>query len=280
MNQKTSNYPPVIAIVGPTASGKTQLAVSLAEQFNGELISADSRQVYRGLDIGTGKEGQLKENQTGSLLASRYCTLRYINTIPQWLTDIVEPTETYTVAQFQQEATAIVNDVHQRGKVPILVGGTGLYITALLEGYSIEPNQKRHTENPRHATPAESHRQKPNWNVLTIGIDLTREELYQRIDARLDARVDQGLVEEARSLHRSGISLDRLRQFGLEYRFLADYLDSLLSHDEFVEKLKYAIHAFARRQLTWFRHHGEVVWIKNNQEAVEQVSSFLQGLDR
>ena len=239
MNQKSK----VIAIVGPTASGKTNLARFLAKLFDGELVSADSRQVYKQLDIGTGKDGTLKPNTTGSNLSSKYPGLRYLDSIPQWLTDIVEPTDSFTAADYQQKAYEVIDDIQKRGKLPILVGGTGLYVSALIEGYEFDPTTQRDPNNPRHADKKNWRKNPPNWDVLLLGLDLPREELYQRIDKRLDQRIDQGLIDEGRNLIKSDISPERLRQFGLEYKYLADLLEEKNSTEGFRALLKSAIHA-------------------------------------
>lgn len=266
----------VIAIVGPTASGKTSLARRLALQYNGELISADSRQVYRGLDIGTGKEGELRPNTTGSRLAKQYPYLRYLNTIPQWLIDIHDPIEQYTVADFQQQALEIVEDIISRDKLPIIVGGTGLYVSALLEGYDFSEQQSRDSKNPRHAAPTVYYKQPPDWNTLVLGLDRPRQELYARIDARVDQRITAGMIEEVQTLLRNGLDTNRLRSFGLEYRYITDLIENHLDKETMIGQLKYAIHAFARRQLTWWRQHGPVTWIKDETEAKQLIDEWLE----
>lgn len=262
----------VLALVGPTASGKTKLAYTLAKQFNGEIVSADSRQVYKQLDIGTGKEGLIQDNAIA--LAEKYPLVRYIDNIPQWLTDFLDPNSQFTVADYQQRAYEVIDDIIRRGKLPIVVGGSGLYITALIEGYRFSKNTPRQRANPRHAAD-KSPNNPPRWEVLILGIALPRAELYRAIDGRLEKRLKQGLVEEAQSLIEQGISPNKLRQFGLEYRFLADLLEHKLNYEEFKQELQLAIHAFARRQLTWFRHHGLVQWISSQKEAIVLTQAFL-----
>lgn len=272
---KTNSRSKVIVIVGPTASGKTDLARRLALKYNGELISADSRQVYRGLNIGTGKEGELKANTLA--LTEAYTKLRFLEgDIPQWLIDIADPQETYTVADFQKDCLKLVDNIASRGKLPIIVGGTGLYVSAVLDGYDFSEQRERSQDNPRHATQQEYRKTPPDWDILTLGIELPREELYHRIDTRVDRRIEEGMIQEAEELLASGIGADRLRQFGLEYRFLVDYIEKKLSFDEFRTKLKYAIHAFARRQLTWWRHHGPVGFCNDYNTIIDRVSKFLK----
>lgn len=265
----------LIAIVGPTASGKTNLARFLADEFNGELVSADSRQVYKRLDIGSGKDGVIKPNTTGSELIAQYPELRYLDDIPQWLIDIIEPTDRFTTADFQQRALDVIRDIRQRGKLPIIVGGTGLYISALIEGYQFYPLAKRSPNNPRHADKQNWQKTPPNWDVWLLGIDIPQPELYQRIDDRLDQRIKEGLIQEAKNLINEGLPIDRLRELGLEYKYLADRLEEKLTPEQFTTQLKSAIHAFSRRQLSWWRSHGPVKWVKNPQEASSLVTTFL-----
>ncbi len=268
--------PKILAIVGATASGKTGLAVALAKQFNGEIVSADSRQVYVGLDIGSGKEGTLKKIQmTNDKFQSKYPTIRYLDDTSQWLVDIADPKERFTVADWQAAAYEIIEDILSRGKLPIVVGGTGLYINALFEGYVFSDSVPRDENNPRHAASTYQEKNPPAWDVLTLGIDIPREELYERIDQRVDSRIEAGMIAEGERLLAEGVEADRLRKFGLEYRFVTDYIEHKIPKNEFAQSLKYAIHAYARRQLTWFRGHGDVVWVKNGDEAVVEVSKFL-----
>lgn len=262
-------------VVGPTASGKTDLARRLAIKYGGEIVSADSRQVYKRLDIGTGKDGVLQTNQTKSpYLGEQYSKVRYIDTVPQWLTDFMEPTESFTVVEYQKRASEVINDILSRNKLPIITGGTGLYVTALIEGYQFKENRGRYIQSPRHVG-GPYQKDPPNWNVKCIGIDIPREELYKRIDKRLDDRMKVGLVKEARQLIDSGLSFSRLRQLGLEYKYLADLLEGNINQDKFVNQLRSAIHAFARRQLTWWRHHGNINWVKDATEAQKITRNFL-----
>ncbi len=263
-----TDRPLVIAVVGPTASGKTNLARFLAMQFNGEIVSADSRQIYKWLDIGTGKDGELQPNMVAETrLKDLYPQLRYIDTIPQWLTDFVDPNENFTVADFQARALEVIEDILERGKLPIITGGTGLYISALIEGYEFTGNQARDKNNPRHAQKTKYHKSPPNWDVLYFGTDLPRQELYERIDRRLHERIKIGLIDEGKALVQKGLTYDRMRAFGLEYRYLADLIEGVLSEKEFESQLSAAIHQFARRQLTWWRHHGNVTWVTSSSQA-------------
>ncbi len=286
----------LIVILGPTASGKTDLAIFLAKKFCAELISADSRQVYVGLDIGAGKD----------------------KSYPQYLLDICDPVkETYTVADFQRNAYKTIFDIFSRGKMPILVGGSGLYIDAVTKGYKIpktslklraeleklpydevleqlneydpESYKKIDHKNKRRILRAlessivnrkpfsSSAIKKPDFETLFIGINLPRQELYQRIDERLQKRLDQGMVKEVERLLKKGVPHEKLQKFGLEYRYIDNYLQEPTkeNYQKQIEALKFKIHAFARRQLTWFRRNKNIHWVENSQEAEKLVNEFL-----
>lgn len=237
----------LVAIVGPTASGKTDLGIYLAKKFKGEIISADSRQVYKGLDIGTGKD----------------------KSYPQHLIDIVEPgKKMYNLARFLKDTKKILEDIWPRGKLPILVGGTGLYLSGLLRGYELPPKKLGRGVWYKKKT--------PEFESLIIGIDIPRKVLYQWIDERLERRVKEGLVEEVKGLIQEGISPKWLKKLGLEYRFVTNYLGGKMSKKEMQEKLKYAIHGFARRQLTWLRHQlPGIHWVGSKEGAEKLVKRFL-----
>jgi len=429
----------VIAVVGPTASGKTGLGVLLAKKFNGEIVSADSRQVYRKLDIGTAKEGmpcgetrnskletrnKLKisnknfqndtcchsseswnpgNHQTGSQIPFdcaqglseiedksgmtnnieylKKC-IRYIDNIPQWMIDIVDPEEKFTLFDYLPLARAAIEDIFSRGKVVIIVGGTGLYIQALAEGFHLDvissDSEKSHV--PEDLSPCSAHlalptgqaggglamgrddkykreqlneitveelqnilkdldleafekvdRQnphrliraiekaqsgevvtkiKPDFDVLQIGLDWPREELYSRIDQRVDERFEQGMLEEVEELLKSGVDPEWLLGLGLEYRiitqFLLDVIPDLIRNPEnkqanqftgsqisssqsgmttqvtikfgeMKQELKLRSHQYAKRQLTWFRRFPEIVWEKNSEDAILKAKRFASG---
>ena len=274
----------MITILGPTASGKTPVAARLAVEIDGEVISADSRQVYRRMDIGTGKD-----------LAD------YVfddNLIPYHLIDIREPGTKYNLFEYQQDFFDAYQDIRSRGKVPILCGGTGLYIEAVLKGYHLSPvpqNQKLRnrlegkslaeltqmltelkqktgsnmhnttdvdscqrairaieieTYNIEHPTPR---RELPPVDSIIIGIDIDRELRREKITRRLKARLDEGMVDEVKALLEEGISPEDLIYYGLEYKFVTEYLIGQTSYDEMFTRLEIAIHQFAKRQMTWFR---------------------------
>lgn len=295
----------LVVVLGPTASGKTDLAIYLAKFFCGELISADSRQVYRGMDIGTGKD----------------------KSYPQHLIDLIDPNEQYSIAQFQKDAYKIIYNIYKRKKIPILVGGSGLYIDAVIKGFRIPKtdlalresleklstqellnqlksydevaSQKIDLNNRRRILRAlessivnrrpfsEYKSKKPNFDLLLIGINMPREELYNRIDQRVDKRIKQGMIEEVEQLLESGVSYERLRKFGLEYRYISEYLKKIKNQpqtaiktkklkEEMIRNLKFKIHAFARRQLTWFRRNKDIHWVKDQSAAEKLVKIFLQ----
>ena len=270
----------MITILGPTASGKTPVAARLAAEIGGEIISADSRQVYRRMDIGTGKD------------------LEDYGEVPYHLIDICEPGTKYNLFEYQQDFYDAYLDIQGRGAVPILCGGTGLYIEAVLKGYKLSPvpqNQELRdslegksleeltemlaklkaqngsnmhnktdvdscqrairaieieTYNIAHPTPL---RELPPVDSLIIGIDIDRELRREKITRRLKARLDNGMVEEVRALLNEGIPAEDLIYYGLEYKFLTEFLVGHLSYDEMFSRLEIAIHQFAKRQMTWFR---------------------------
>ena len=278
----------IITILGPTASGKTPIAARLAMEIGGEVISADSRQVYRRMDIGTGKdlEDYMVSQRDGSFV------------IPYHLIDIREPGTKYNLFEYQQDFFDAYQDIRSRGKVPILCGGTGLYIEAVLKGYHLSPvpqNQELRdrlegktlaeltqmltelkqktgsnmhnttdvdscqrairaieieTYNIEHPTPR---RELPPVDSIIIGIDIDRELRREKITRRLKARLDEGMVDEVKTLLEEGISPEDLIYYGLEYKFVTEYLMGQTTYDEMFTRLEIAIHQFAKRQMTWFR---------------------------
>lgn len=309
---------PLIAIVGSTASGKTSLAVKLAKHFNGEIISVDSRQVYQGLDIGTGKEG---EPTTINLPDIGPQPARLINNIPQYMVDLVPPTQTFTVSQFQELAYRVIKSIEQMGKLPLLVGGSHLYINVLTQGYVIPPstpaelalrqklealptdelrNQLKQVDlisynniNPQNRRrliralalsitldqPFSQQQKKVQipWRIIYLAINLPRQELYKNIDRRVDDRLKIGMIEEVRHLLDSGVPKEKLISFGLEYRYITQYLTGAIpSREEMATKLKFATHGFARRQLTWLKHQLPVQWVSSPQEAIILIEHFLE----
>ena len=275
----------MITILGPTACGKTALAVSLAAKMGGEIISADSRQVYRGMDIGTGKD--LSEYQMDG------------KQIPYHLIDIEEAGQKYNLFRFQEDFNAAYENITSRGVQPILCGGTGLYMEAVLKGYALSPvpqddnlrkklstrslgelkelliwlkarnGSAMHNEtdvdtvsravraieiefhNLRH--PVDT-RRVPAVGSLIVGLDVDRDIRRERITARLKARLEEGMVEEVRGLlEKDGITKEDLMYYGLEYKYVTAYVVGEMSYKDMLNQLEIAIHQFAKRQMTWFR---------------------------
>ena len=233
----------LIVVLGPTASGKTRYAVSLAKALGAvsgapdgqcrgaEIISADSRQVYRGMDIGTGKD------------------LCEYEDIPYHLIDIADPGDGYNVYRFVEDFKRVYAQIRSRGAVPILCGGTGLYINAVTAGYDFRERTPLSAERRPGRTVADGLPSKPYF----IGTLVSREVRNARIDRRLDARLDEGMVDEIRGLLEGGVPAETLISYGLEYKFVTLYLTGRLGYGQMREKLATAIHQFAKRQMTWFR---------------------------
>lgn len=304
----------MITILGPTASGKTPLAAALAKEVDGEIISADSRQVYRRMDIGTGKD-----------LADYHVVGHSVADIAYHLIDICEPGTKYNLFQYQQDFYDAYQDIRARGKQPILCGGTGLYIEAVLKGYKLSPvpqNQalrdslegksldeltkllidlkekngsnmhnktdvdscqrairaiEIETYNLEHPTPC---RELPPVDSLIIGVNIDREERRKKITKRLKARLDEGMIDEMKGLLAEGIAPDDLIYYGLEYKFVTEYLIGKLSYEEMFQRLEIAIHQFAKRQMTWFRgmeRRGFMIhWIDAMLPMEEKVKKIIE----
>lgn len=234
----------LVCVLGPTASGKTKYAVELARLLGGEILSADSRQVYRGMDIGTGKD------------LADYCE------IPYHLIDIADAGETYNVYRYVQDFKAAYADVRSRGKVPVLCGGTGMYINAVTAGYDFK------TKKPL-SEAGDSFEIQPEGlpsKTFFIGTLVDRETRNARIDARLDARLAEGMVDEIRGLLDAGVPAATLISYGLEYKFVTQHILGELSYAQMRELLSIAIHQFAKRQMTWFRgmerSGNHIHWVK------------------
>lgn len=279
MDPLESQAKPLIAILGPTAVGKSAVALQLAAEWHGEIVSADSRQVYRGMDIGTAKPRATERRA-----------------VPHHLIDLVNPNESFTLAEYQRLAYAAIAHIHARGNVPFLVGGTGLYVRAVLEGLSI-PRVAPHLERRRELEREEaqilyarlqqldplaaskidprnkrrviralevceaagkpiSELQKlnaPNYRVLRIGLTMPRAELYRRINARVDQMIAEGLIDEVRALLARGYSADLPAMSGLGYRQIAAYLNGKMSREQAIQLLKRDTRRFVHHQYSWFR---------------------------
>ena len=303
-NNKTYN---LITILGTTATGKTGLAAHLASKTNGEIISADSRQVYRGMDLGTGKD------------YSDYIVDGV--EIPSHLVDIDDAGAHYNVYRFQTDFIRVFGEIQSRNKFPVLCGGSGLYIEAVLKNYrlievppnlelrkelegknleelteilkNLKPKLHNHTdvETDRRAIRAieienyyagnpQFDSSFPEINSLNIGIDFDRELRRQRITNRLKQRLEEGMIDEAQRLIDSGLTPEQLIYYGLEYKFLTLHLTGKLTYDEMFRQLEIAIHQFAKRQMTWFRgmekRGTKIHWINGHLTMGEKVEKILQ----
>ncbi len=307
----------VICIVGPTASGKSELAVEIAKKYNGEIISCDSRQIYKGMDIGTGKvSGKWKEKKlqaAGNLFIYK--------SIPHHCIDIADPKKQYSVSLFQKAALKAMAEIQERGHLPILCGGTGLWVDAVIKNQVLpevkpQPRLRKQLEkksieelyeqlkildpdraavidwhNPRrliraleivittgHPVPPlpTTNYPLPTNNVLYLGLYPGQDELYKKIDKRLKERLNGGMIKEIQKLRKSGLSWKKLEDFGLEYKFIALYLQKKLSYEEMIAQLSLAIKHYAKRQMTWFRKNQEIIWINNPKQESKIVSDFLK----
>ena len=311
MFSKDSPARRMITILGPTASGKTDLATHLAARLNAEIISADSRQVYRGMDIGTGKD------------LADYVVDGHV--IPYHLINICEPGTKYNLFRYQQDFLDCYEDIRSRGALPILCGGTGLYIEAVLKGYSLSPvpqnpalrtelegknldeltnillDLKRRNHSVMHnktdvdscqrairaieietynLTKPTEERLCPPIDSLIIGVDIDREERRRKITKRLKERLKAGMIDEVDGLLKRGIPSDDLIYYGLEYKFVTEYIIGKLTYEEMFRQLEIAIHQFAKRQMTWFRgmeRRGFTIhWIDAMQPMKDKVEKILR----
>lgn len=306
----------LLVILGPTATGKTDLAISIAKRFNGGIVSCDSRQVYKGLDIGTGK---LPGRSKSFKVADGHWL---IDGVVVHLYDVITPDKQYNVAEYIKDANEAIYKVIRQNKLPIIVGGTGLYLKALLDGLvdleipvsralkeelsklSLDDLQKKLQsfspvawDNLNNSDRSNKRRLlrsieriymypyrksgmipaplKKTFNILKIGLTAPRQELYKRIDFRLDLRIRQGLIEEGWDLYKKGLTLARMRQLGLEYRCLADLIEGKITKKRLRQLLASRIHQFSKRQLTWFKKERGANWFditdKSFKEKIENL---------
>lgn len=299
--------PKILAIVGPTATGKSDLAVLLAKKFNGEIVSADSRQVYKGMDLGSGKISK-KEMQG----------------IKHYLLDVASPkAASYNVTKFKAASEKAISHILKAGKLPIICGGTGFWVDALCKNQvfsEVPPNKalrlklsKQSAEklfsmlskqDPKRAQnidpknkrrliraleiikeskgPAYSNLENPaKYKTLYIGLDMPTEKLMQKISKRLDLRLKKGMIKEIQGLHKQGVSWKTLENFGLEYRFVAEFLQGKISKEQMKELLLIAVKKYAKRQRTWFKRNKEIFWLDPNKKssllkAALKTKSFLK----
>jgi len=299
----------LITILGPTATGKTRLAAELANLIDAEIISADSRQVYRGMDLGTGKDLQDYEVKG--------------KTVPYHLIDIVDPGYEYNIYEFQKDFLKAYQEISNCDKKIILCGGSGMYLDAVLKGYQLIQvpenielrdqlelmnkdllkekllrfgkvhNETDLTNRSRLIRAIEIREYEkaqpltkafPNFNSLNFGIHFEREEIRQRITSRLKNRLENGMVEEVKSLLEKGFTPEQLMFYGLEYRYVTQYVLGELRYNDLYQKLNTAIHQFAKRQMTWFRRMEKqgvkIIWVDGNLSSTEKIQIMLGKLKK
>lgn len=281
----------LITILGPTATGKTLLASKLADHYCGEIISADSRQVYKGMDLGTGKD------LTDYVINGKMIKYHII--------DIMEPTEEFNLFQFRQHFKNSFQEIRNKRKIPFLVGGTGMYLSSIIQNYNLKISDRskdkiyelnsysndelvkilKSTKKNLHNTTDLTDRNRvieailiatsdrsddtlPAITSFNIGVNLSREEIKNRITQRLKKRFDEGMVDEVKILLKKGITYEKMMFFGLEYKYITLYLNGKLNYNDMFQKLNSAIHKFAKKQMTWFRKMEkegvEIFWIDGN----------------
>ncbi len=277
--------PVILVILGPTASGKSDLAVALAKKLNGEIVSADSRQVYKGLDIGTGK-----------------ITKKEMKGVPHYLLDVASPDRAYSVDRYQKHAYEMIDDIIKRGKLPIICGGTGFYIQSIVDGFvlpEVKANRALRTKlaklsseqlfnilakrDPRRAEKIGKQNKVrlirsleiiealggvpkiklvPRYSPLQIGLKFEDGILKDRIKARLSKRLKKGMLKEAEELHKNGLSWKRMEVLGLEYRYMAYFLQNKISREEMERQIELVSFQYAKRQMTWFKRDQRIHWIE------------------
>jgi tRNA dimethylallyltransferase len=292
----------LIVILGPTSAGKSSLAIKLARKFKGEIISADSRQVYKGMNLGTGK-----------------ITKKEQKIIPHHLLDVASPKKQFTVDDFKNSTIYAIKQIVERKKIPFLVGGSAFYIYAVIDNWiipNVKPNLKLRKKlekfsakqlfaklvklDPHRAANIDASNKRrlvrtleiiyatkqpipllPSshsspYSLLILGLNKPRQTLYKLIDKRVDTRLRQGMIKEVQKLLKSGITHKRLQEFGLEYKYISLLLQEKLSYDEILKQLKTAIHHFAKRQMTWWKRDNRIHWIKNQKQAEKLIKNFLK----
>lgn len=294
----------IVIILGPTASGKSDVAIKLAKKFNGEIISADSRQIYRGMDIGSGKV--TKEEQKMAV---------------HHMLDVADPNEDFNISHFKKLSEKIIEDILKRGKLPIICGGTGFWIKSVVDNVQlpeVKPNKELRNTLRNKSTEelfemlekldseraenidaknkvrliraieicktlgkvprlkATNQKLKTENEFLQIGIDVPKEILDEKIKKRLGRRFNEGMVEEVQNLNKNKVSWERLEYFGLEYRWIARYLQEKISLDEMMNKLYFDIIHYAKRQMTWFKKDKRILWLKDYEEIEKTVKKFIK----
>ncbi len=286
--------PKIVVVLGPTATGKSDLGVEIAHRFNGEVVSADSRQVYKGMNLGSGK-----------------ITKREMRGVPHHLLDVCSPKKIYNVSNFKRDAERAIEKILAKGKLPILVGGTGFYIQSIVDGIvipEVPPNPKLRSrlekmsvaelqnilkkkdpdrfaeidvKNPARLVRAieiaealgkiPKLKSEPKYDCIQIGLSLPHDELSQKILARLTKRIKKGMIKEVQKLHDAGLSWKRLESFGLEYRYIAQFLQKKISRTEMIEQIHIKSLQFAKRQMTWFKRDKRINWFQPNDKDIFEI---------
>ena len=308
----TTVKPKIIIVMGPTSSGKSDVAIQLAQKFNGEIISADSRQVYKSLNLGSGKVFRDPVINDANVFISEG--------VPHHLIDIAEPTEDFNISHFKTLASLAIEEILSKGKLPIICGGTGFWIDAIVSGTNlpeVPPNVELRKEleektceelfiqleklDPERAAsidrenkyrlvraleiieklgkvPSKSSvisHQSSKYNFLEIGISTERETLNTKIKQRLEARFEQGMIEEVESLNKNGVSFEWMEKIGLEYRWISRFLQGKIEREEMQKKLYFDIIHYAKRQMTWFKRNKKILWKESYEEIENEVKKFL-----
>ncbi|MFA7170858.1 MAG: tRNA (adenosine(37)-N6)-dimethylallyltransferase MiaA [Candidatus Paceibacterota bacterium] len=312
MNMKSLK--PLIVILGPTASGKTGLALALAKEFGGELLSADSRQIYKEMDIATNKLDSATTTEKTAIGKKLY----FIDGTPIHLLDLIDPDESFSLADYKKVALKKIEEIYSKGKLPILVGGTGLYLSAIVDNLNIPkapadeklrakleekdaeelfdalakidptsaetigPQNKRKLIRALEVykitgQPFSSQQKKgkPLFNTLQIGIRIERQELHNRIDKRVDRMIKGGLVQETQFL-RKKYAIELPAMSGIGYKEIGAYLDGEMSLEEATQQIKFHTHQYARRQITWFNRDKSINWAEDSAEAEKLVENFIK----
>lgn len=296
--KKGLEKPKIVVILGPTSAGKSAVAILLAKKFNGEVVSVDSRQIYRGMDIGTGKV--TKEETEG---------------VPHWMLDIVSPRTNFSAAQFKKKADRAITDILKRGKLPILCGGTGFWIKSVVDNITypeVKPYRELRKRLEKKSAEKlfiqlkklDSERAKnidvknkvrliraieicqalgrvpkeksdPQYQALQIGVSVPKEKLHAKIKKRLDGRWRDGMVEEVERLHKEGLGWKKIQAFGLGYFWIPEYLQEKITLEELYEKVYLAEKNYAKRQMTWFAKDKRILWLEEYQDMEKEVKSFI-----
>ncbi len=309
-----NKLPKLIVVCGPTASGKTDLAIVLAKKFNGEIVNADSRQIYKEMDIATAKPLKVTSDKLQVTSTDEYI----IDGVKHYLLDMISPDENFTLSDYKDQAQKTIKEIIKKGKIPFLVGGTGLYIKAIVDNLEIprvEPDlvlrrelesksleervkmlkeidpetyEKIDIQNPRRVIRAlevvlstgesflkQQKKGKSLFNVLQLGIKVDKENLYERINKRCEKMIEAGLIQEAKRLAQK-YSWELPSMSGIGYRQMRDYIEGKMTLEEAIEWLQMDTRHYAKRQMTWFKKDEKIVWIENEKQAEKKIDEFLK----